>query len=179
MASAPRARDPAPPTLATIDAMAAKQWLELVPLLQRAVAPEGGLHGVAVLSPNGEPVGTAGALAHYEVRALAALVSRDAAPDLLSSLFDGELATTTFEHRTVFLAIASRCVFVVAIAGDDPRGSRAAAAELREDIERLIRDSRASHGADWVPPTPGSSGSSSPAEAFAWPPRPCEPSGRN
>lgn len=141
-------------------------------MLERAASPEGGLHGVAVLSPNGEPVGAAGALAHYEVRALAALVSRDGPSDLLRTLFDGELAATTFEHRTVFLAIAARCVFVVALAGDDARRSRAAAAELREDVERLIRNARVSHGDGWIPPTSGSSGSSSPAEAFAWPPRP-------
>jgi len=162
--------------------MAAKPWLELVPVLRQAVegdAETTPLHGAAVLSPAGEPVGTAGALAHYEVRALAALVSRDAPPDLLRSLFDGELATTMFDDRAVFLAIAGRCVFVVALAGEDVRGSRAAAADLRDRVERLIRNSRAEHGAGWVPPIPGSSGSSSPAEAFAWPPRPRGPAGAN
>ncbi len=174
--------------------MAAKRWLELLPLLQRAVedGPRGGdrppggdrplgggLHGVAVLSPAGEPLGVAGALAEYEVRALAALVSREGPPDLLRKLFDGELATTTFEHRTVFLGIAGRCVFVIAIAGADLDRSREAASDLRDDIEQLIRESRARLGAGWVPPTSGSAGSSSPAEAFAWPPRPREPHGNN
>ena len=160
----------------------AKRWLELVPVLERAVEGDAGtapLHGVAVLSPAGEPVGSAGALAHYEVRALAALVSRDAPADLLRSLFDGELAATTFEDRAVFLAIAGRCVFVVALAGEDVRASREAAAELRDNIERLIRNARATHGAGWLPPIPGSSGSSSPAEAIAWPPRPRGSAGNN
>jgi len=157
----------------------AKAWLELVPVLQRAVAPDGALHGVAVLSPSGEPVGTAGAIAHYEVRSLAALVSRDAPSDLLRTLFDGELATATFDGRGVFLAIAGRCVFVVALAGEDAGISRVAAAGLRDSVERLIRNCRAEHGAGWMPPSPGSSGSGSPAEAFAWPPRPREPSGSN
>jgi hypothetical protein len=163
--------------------MAVKQWLELVPLLERAVDPsepgDGALAGVAVLSPAGEPVGYAGALAHYEVRALAALVSRDGPADLLQQLFDGELAATSFEHRTVFLGIAGRCVFVVALAGADLARSRIAASDLRDAVEGLIRTSRARLGPAWVPPSPGSSGSGSPAHAFAWPPRPRDPRGPN
>ncbi len=188
--------------------MVAKRWLELVPLLERAVAaaPGGsGLHGVAVLSPAGEPVGTAGALAEYEVRALAALVSRHGPPDVLRTLFGGELASAVFEDRPVFLGIAGRCVFVIAVAGEDVARARAgedvararagedvarvfagedvarareAASDLRDEIERLIGDSRARLGAGWVPPSPGSSGSSSPAEAFAWPSRPRGRGGR-
>ena len=178
--------------------MAAKPWLQLVPLLRRAVESErcdgGGLDGVAVLSPNGEPLGYAGALARYDVRALAALVSRDGPPDLLHRLFDGELAATmlghetlcardvgatSLEHRTVFLGIAARCVFVVALASADLVRSRIAASDLRDDIERLIRDARVPLDATWVPPPPDPSGSGSPAEAFAWPPRPRAPGGRN
>lgn len=178
--------------------MAAKQWLQLVPLLRRAVDPlradGGGLEGVAVLSPHGEPLGYAGTLARHEVRALAALVSRDGPPDLLRRLFDGELAATTLdhevlcacdvgatslEHRTVFLGIAARCVFVIALAGMDLTRSRIAASDLRDDIGRLVRDSRVPLDATWVPPPPDSSGSGSPPEAFAWPPRPRVPGGRN
>ncbi|MBV8762364.1 MAG: hypothetical protein JO257_34065 [Deltaproteobacteria bacterium] len=159
-----------------------RPWLELVPLLNRAVepVPDGaGLHGVAVLSPSGEPVGVAGALAHYEVRALAALVSREGPPDLLRTLFEGELAAATFDDRRVFLGIAGRCVFVIAMAGEDLAQSRAAAADLRDDIERLIREARLERGASWIPPTGGSEGSGSPAEAFAWPPRPRPPNDKN
>ena len=161
----------------------AKRWLELVPVLDQAIegdAETAPLHGVAVLSPAGEPVGTAGALAHYEVRALAALVSRDAPADLLRSLFDGELAATVFDDRAVFLAIAGRCVFVVALAGEDVRASREAAAKLRDSVDRLIQSSRATYSTGWVPPIPGgASGSSSPAEAVAWPPRPRGSAGNN
>jgi hypothetical protein len=83
------------------------------------------------------------------------------------------------EHRTVFLGIAGRCVFVIAVAGADFARARIAASDLRDDVERLIRDSRASLGATWVPPGPDSSGSGSPAEAFAWPPRPRGSRGTN
>jgi hypothetical protein len=153
-----------------------------------------GLDGVAVLSPDGEPLGYAGAIARHDVRALAALVSRDGPPDLLRRVFNGELAATTLghetlcardvdatslEHRAVFLGIAARCVFVIALASADLVRSRVAASDLRDDIERLIRDSRVPLDATWVPSPPDSSGSGSPAEAFAWPPRPRAPGRRN
>lgn len=162
--------------------MATNRWLELVPLLERAVEPApsgGGLHGVAVLSPGGEPVGIAGALASYEVRALAALVSREGPPDLLRELFEGELVTTAYDQRLLFLGIAGRCVFVIALADDDFSLARESASDLRDSIEQLIRDSRGRLGAGWVPADPGSDGSSSPAQAFAWPSRPRGPGGNN
>ena len=159
-----------------------RQWLEVVPVLQRAVEPRAtgdGLVGVAVLSPAGEPVGTAGTLADYEVRALAALVSRAGRPDLLRTLFDGEVAMTTLDGHPLFLGIAARCVFVIAMAIGDAARARAAAGELLADVERLIRDARAQAGARWIPPTGSAGGSSSPAEAFAWPPRPRDPGDKN
>jgi hypothetical protein len=63
--------------------------------LLRAV--KAGLHGAAVLSPAGDALDSIGAIWPQEIRAIAALVSKQGPQDLLDRLFAGELATATLD----------------------------------------------------------------------------------
>jgi hypothetical protein len=174
-----------------------------------------GLEGAAVLSPQGEPIELAGTLDRHEVRALAALVSRQGPPGILDKLFAGELVSATLDgtefrrelvtstldrddpayaaslelvpptlgvrpgaldrapDRTVYLGIAGRCVFVVAIAGPDAIAATQAMGDLCRAIDAIVRDARGSSRDPWQPPPAGAGGGGSPpAEAFVFlPPR--------
>lgn len=187
--------------------------------LLRAV--DAGLEGVAVLSPAGEPIEVVGALDRHEVRALAALVSRQGPAGVLDRLFAGELVSATldrteFPHdlvttaverggrgdsasleqvpptlgvepgthacgpdRTVYLGVAGRCVFVVAIAGPDATAAAQAMERLCLEIDVIVHAARGASPDGWRPPSSSGGSGSPPADAFAWPPRPRDVGGKS
>jgi len=142
-------------------------WPALEPVL--GIAIWGGLRGVAVLSSSGESIEAAGALAAHEARALAAVVAKHGPADLHDQLFAGKVVASTHEGQVVYLAIAGRCLFVVAIADPSNPHAEHLAKALRDGIERTMREDLARSFDDWQPP-PGSSGGSGspPAEAFVF-----------
>jgi hypothetical protein len=129
------------------------------------LAVEGGLDAAAILDVEGQPLAVAGALDDDEARAIAAVVTRRLrSPDLLGRMLDGELMPSSLDAREVRIGIAARCVFIVAVLGQDSAASCRAADELRADVERMVSEARARPGAP--PPLRGGSGGSSsgPAE---------------
>jgi hypothetical protein len=136
-----------------------------------------GLSGVAVLTPKGEPIRVLGDLEHDELRALAALFSKQGTPDLLDRLFRGEIATESVDaDRIAYLAIAARCAFVVAVSHGrlvSTAASYRSASRLRQSIDAVIRTPQ-KESSDFSMPPPGSAAGGSgspPAEAFVFLPR--------
>lgn len=144
-------------------------WHDLRPALIHAL--DDGVGGVAVLKPNGDPIAIGGWLERSEVRGLAALASKQGPPDLLDRLFRGEIATAS-DGRTIYLAIAARCVFVLVVADVlSPDSHKATALRLRDEIESAIQARRdaVQIPSGWRPPPTSSGGSGSPpAEAFVF-----------
>jgi hypothetical protein len=139
------------------------------PAFTRTIGSGGCLSGVALLDAAGDTIAVAGELERYEVRALAALVTKRGPPDLVDKLFDGEIVTGSFENKVVYLAIAEGRIFVLAVSGSMSSDSELAVACVRDRIAIAIRLILEPSSDDWVPPSDGGAGSGSPpAEAFVF-----------
>ncbi|HEY4057174.1 MAG TPA: hypothetical protein VGM39_11225 [Kofleriaceae bacterium] len=138
-----------------------------VPGLEIAVrlAVEAGLEAAAIIDGNGKSLAIAGALDSDEARAVAAHATRQGrSSDLLDGMLRGEMLTTSLGEREVRIGIAANCVFFVVVLRRD-RDAMSIVADLRSDIEDMVRDARSGVSTSPPPPPSNTGGSSSgPAE---------------
>src|SRR5262249_17529599 len=112
---------------------------------------EDGLTGAAVFDRDGKQVTVAGAIAADEAMPLTALVvHRQKSGDLASRLFLGEIVLAALDGRDdiVAVAIAKRQLFVLALLPAASPALVARVGELRDDVARLLGDTR--HDAPWA-----------------------------
>ena len=141
----------------------------LKPSLKRAAAyaVDCGVAGVAIMSRGGELLAIDGALDADQVRSLVAAVGKQH-PDLRVTLFTNEMVVTVDDGRTIYVALAAGCLFVLAVTTHPSPGMGAIVGELRTTIESNL--ARGSSELGPPPPTGASGTGSPPAEAFVfWP----------
>ena len=131
-----------------------------------ARAVRAGLAGVLLLDPRGAVAAPVGALAADDVRALTHFVLGFTGRDRARVLFAGGLVELELDGRPVRVAVASRCVFVVAVAsaGTPAAAVAARAHALCADVEYVLQSLRTGGVPALHIPPPSGVGGAGPAQ---------------